>query len=113
MKFMKLTFALTTLALSIASAASHYNLKLDTPAWAGETQLKAGSYKIEMVGDKAVFTMGKTVVQVPATVAKGEQKYSLTSYQSKDSKIQEIHLGGTNTKLVFGTIVAAGATGSK
>jgi hypothetical protein len=113
MKFMKLTFTLATLALAVASAASHYNLKLDRPTSVGETALKAGDYRIEMVGDKAVFTSGKTVVQVPATLGKSDQKYSVTSYDSIDSKIKEIHLGGTSTRIIFGTVSTGGATGSK
>src|SRR5579871_6505215 len=103
MKFMKVTLTLITLALAVASAASHYNLKLDGPAWAGETKLKPGEYRIEMSGDKAVFTSGKTVVEVPATIGKSDQKYSVTTYHSIDSKIQEIHLGGTTTKILFGS----------
>jgi hypothetical protein len=113
MKFMKLTLTLATFALAVASAASHYNLTLDSAQWAGDKQLKAGDYKVEVVGDKAVFTSGKTVVEVPATVQKSDRKYSLTSYQASDSKIQEIDLGGTNTKIVFGSTAAAGAAGSK
>src|ERR1700692_4961733 len=111
MKFMKLTITLATLALALAGAASHFNLKLDSPVWAGETKLKPGDYRIELVGDKAVFTSGKTVVEVPATVVKSDEKYSQTSYQSRDSKIQEIHLGGTTTKITFGTAAAGGSTG--
>jgi hypothetical protein len=113
MKFMKLTLTVATLALAVASAASHYNLKFDSPTWAGGTQLKAGDYKVELVGDKAVFTTGKTTVEVPATVGKNDRKYPATSYQAVDSKIQEIHLGGTNTKIVFGSASGGGATGSK
>ena len=113
MKFMKLTLTLATFALAVASGASHYNLKLDSAQWAGDQQLKAGDYKVALVGDKAVFTSGKTVVEVPATLQKNDKKYSLTSYQATDSKIQEIDLGGTNTKIVFGSAGPAGAAGSK
>lgn len=113
MKLMKLTLTLTTFALAVASAATHYNVKLDSATWAGDKQLKAGVYKVEVVGDKAVFTSGKTVVEVPATLQKNDKKYSLTSYQANDSKIQEIDLGGTNTKIVFGSAPAGGAAPSK
>src|SRR5580693_9121828 len=101
MKFVKLTLMLGTFALAVASAA-HYNLKLDSAQWAGDKQLKPGDYKLEIVGDKAVFTSGKTVVEVPATVQQNSKKFSLTTYQASDSKIQEIDLGGTTTKIVFG-----------
>lgn len=112
MKFTKLTLTLATLALGVASAASsHYNLTLDTPQWVGDKQLKAGDYKVELTGDKVVFKTGKTVVEVPATVQKSDQKYLHTSYASQDSKIKEIDLGGTTTKVIFGSSAAGTAAG--
>jgi hypothetical protein len=32
--------------------------------------LKAGEYKVEMQGDKAVLKSGKTTIEVPATMGK-------------------------------------------
>ena len=111
MKFKKLTLTVATLGLAVASAASHYSLKLSTAIAVGDKQLKPGDYQVELVGDKAVFKNGKTVVEVPATVQKNDTTYSVTSYQSKDSKIEEIDLGGTNTRIVFAT--AAGEAAGK
>ncbi len=112
MKCTKLTLTLATLALAAASAApSHYNLTLDTAQWVGDKQLKPGDYKVELTGDKAVFKIGKTVVEVPATVQKSDQKYLHTSYASEDSKIKEIDLGGTTTKVVFASGAAGTAAG--
>ena len=111
MKFMKLTLTLAAFGLAVASAASHYSLKFDTAIWAGDKQLKPGDYQVELVGDKAVFKTGKTLVEVPATVQKNDTTYSVTSYESKDSKIEEIYLGGTNTRIVFGS--AAGEAAGK
>lgn len=102
MKLTTLVSTLAMLALGIANAASSYGLKLYNPVWVGSTQLKAGDYKVEMQGDKAVFKTGKTVVEVPATLEKGDKKYSFTSFTSADSKVSEIDLGGTNMKIVFG-----------
>ena len=112
MKCFNLTLALATLALGVASAASHYNLQLGTAQWAGDKQLKPGDYKVEIVGDKAVFRNGKTVVEVPATVQTSDKKFSLTSYQAVDSKITEVDLGGTNTKIVL-TPASGAAAGGK
>jgi len=112
MKSTKLTLTLATLALAVASAASsHYGLTLSTAQWVGDKQLKPGDYKVEITGDKAVFKSGKTVVEVPATVQKSDQKYLHTSYASVDSKITEIDLGGTTTKVVFGSPTAGTAAG--
>ncbi len=114
MKFMKMTLGLATLALGVASAATSYNVKLYDPMWIGSTQLKAGEYKVEMQGDKAVFKMGKTVVEVPATMGKGDRKYDATSFVSENSKILEIDLGGTSNKLLFSAGAGAqNAGGSK
>jgi len=112
MKFTKLTLAM--FALVAASAApSHYGLTLSTAQWVGDKQLKPGDYKVEISGDKAVFKTGKTVVEVPATVQQSDQKYLHTSYSSVDSKIKEIDLGGTSTKIVFGTGPAGADAGGK
>jgi hypothetical protein len=80
MKFIKLTFGLTILALGIASAASSYSVRLNDSVSIGSTQLKAGEYKVEMVGDKAVFKIGKSVIEVPATLGKSDRMYPYTSY---------------------------------
>jgi hypothetical protein len=114
MKFTKLTVSLATLALAVASAASsHYNLTLDSAQWVGDKQLKAGDYKVEISGDKAVFKSGKTVVEVPATLQTNGQKYMHTSYASVDSKIKEIDLGGTNTKIMLGSASSGADAGGK
>ncbi len=109
---MKLTFGLAVLALGIASAAASYTVTFPGSVWIGSTQLKAGQYKVEMQGDKAVFKMGKSVVEVPATLGKGAQKYSFTSSVSEDSKLLEIDLGGTTAKIVFAPAMSS-AAGSK
>jgi len=114
MKCTKLTITLAALALAAASAApAHYSLTLSTAQWVGDKQLKPGDYKVEVSGDKAVFKTGKTVVEVPATVQQSDQKYLHTSYSSVDSKIKEIDLGGTSTKVVFGSAPAGADAGGK
>ena len=101
MKLTKVIFSLATVALGVASAASSYTVKLYDPMWVGTTQLKAGEYKVEMQGNKAVFTTGKTVVEVPATLGTSDAKYKTTSFTSVDKKISEIDLGGTTSKIVI------------
>jgi hypothetical protein len=70
----------------------------------GAVQLKAGDYTVEIQGDKAVFKdgrSGKKVVEIPATVGTSDAKFKSTSLMSADSKLQEIDLGGTKSKIVF------------
>ena len=103
-------FGLATLALGVAGAASTYSVKFYQPVTIGTTELKAGDYKVEMQGDKAVFKNGKTSVEVPATLEKSNTKYNFTSFTTADSKVSEIDLGGTNSKIVFGGSAAGNAS---
>lgn len=110
MQFTKVTLGLATLALGIASAASSHNITLYNPMTVGDVHLKAGSYTVEMKGDKAVFTSGKKAVEVPATLGTNDQKYKATSLVSNNSNIQEIDLGGTKSKIVFGSSEGKGGS---
>ncbi len=114
MKFTKMTLGIAVFAVGIASAASSYSLKLYDSVTIGGTQLKAGDYKVEMQGDKAVFKSGKNAVEIPATFGTNDKKYSSTSFVSENSKVLEIDLGGTTTKILFGAAGSAqNAGGSK
>jgi hypothetical protein len=102
MKFTNVMLTLSTLALGIASAASSHTVSFYEPVWVGATQLKAGDYTVEMQGDKAVFKNGgKKVAEVPATLGSNDQKYKYTSFSSAASKVKEIDLGDTKSKIVF------------
>ncbi|MDP8990942.1 MAG: hypothetical protein M3N41_12795 [Acidobacteriota bacterium] len=101
MNLKQLILGLGIVALGVASAASSYEVTISQPTWAGSSQLKPGVYKLAVRGSNAVFTSGKTVVEAPVSVEKGDRKVSSTEVQSTDSKIKEIRLGGTATKLIF------------
>ena len=58
----KLLIGFAALGIGIASAASDYKVELTQPTHVGATELKAGTYKVEVEGDKAVFKSGKEVV---------------------------------------------------
>ncbi len=105
-------FGVATLALGIASAASSYDVKVYEPMSVGGTELKAGDYTVTMQGDKAVFKSGKKVVEVPATLGSSEKKFSSTSLLSMDKKVTEIDLGGTKSKIVFGSETPAAKSSS-
>ncbi len=102
MMFRKLVFGVATVALAVAGAASSsYKVTLDAPLSIGSTELKAGEYKVEMQGGKAVFKTGKTVIEVPATMGKSEHKYYRTGVVTEGSKLQEIDFGGTTENILF------------
>src|SRR5665213_1001886 len=101
MNLKRLILGLGIVALGVASAASSYEVTITQPTWAGATELKPGVYKLAVQGNNAIFTAGKTVVEAPVTVQKNDHKVESTEVQSSDSKIREIRLGGTSTKLIF------------
>ncbi|HEY1760005.1 MAG TPA: hypothetical protein VGG72_31830 [Bryobacteraceae bacterium] len=101
MKLFKLSLGLATLALGIASAASSYKISIPADTWAGDTQIKAGDYKVTVTGNQATFTMGKQTVQVPASIENNTSKFSDTMLEATGNKLQAIDLGGTSTKIVF------------
>lgn len=108
MKINRLIFCLGTLALAVASAASSYSVTVISRTMVGTSELKPGTYKLQVEGDKAVFTMGKSVVEAPVTVENNDKKYSDTALSIQDSKLKEIHVGGTNMKVMIKSGVVAG-----
>jgi len=98
-----LSFA--TLALAAASAASSYRVTLFEASQVAGTELKPGEYKITLKDNKAVISRGKTSVEADVKTETADAKFGSTTvrYRNGDGKyrIQEIRLGGTNTRLVF------------
>lgn len=101
----KLILGFTTIALAIASAAANYRVTLFQPSIIAGTELKPGTYKIELKDNKAIVKGGKEMVEAVVKVETTDEKFGSTSvrYTNGDGKyhVQEIRLGGTNTKLVF------------
>jgi hypothetical protein len=100
----KLVFIFAIAGLALASAKS-YTMSLYQAALVGTTELKAGDYQVELVDQKAVITKGKLRAEAAVKVENADKKYdgttvSLTTGNGKP-RIQEIHLGGTTTRLVF------------
>jgi hypothetical protein len=60
---------------------------------------------VEVLDSKVVISKGKETVEAPVKVETGTGKFDSTSvrYSGDGGKlvVQEIRLGGTNTKLVF------------
>jgi hypothetical protein len=93
--------------LSLASAAKTYHITLDSAAKVGSVELKAGNYAVKVQGSNAVFTNEDTdkSFTAPVKVEDGSQKFDQTavdtSAASGQNVIQDIQLGGSNTKLDF------------
>jgi hypothetical protein len=90
--------------LALASQKS-YSITLSQPAVLGSMELAPGDYKVDVVDQKAVIRNGKVQGEAPVKVEDNASKYNTTSvrYANSDGKmrIQEIHVGGSKTKLVF------------
>jgi len=102
----KVVFFLATLALAVASAAPKiYHVTLSEPASLNGTQMQPGDYKLQIEGDKVILKMGKTTVEAPAKVETSDHKYQSNQVSinkaASQPKIDEIRIGGTNTRLVF------------
>jgi hypothetical protein len=99
--------ALTLSSLGIASAKS-YDIVLNAPTKAGDTELKPGGYKLKIEASQAVFTDAESTksFSVPVTVENGGKKFDYTSVESTNQggmdTIQAIDLGGSNTRLKLG-----------
>ena len=98
--------AISVAALAVASAsAKTYSVTLYEPAELGNMTLKPGDYKVDVNDQKAVLTNGKTRCEAPVKVETADSKYISTTvrFANGDGKmhVQEIHMGGSKTKLVF------------
>lgn len=110
--YKKIALSFATFALAVASAASQ-KVTLFQPATVAGQQMKAGEYRLEVNGSTATLSSNsnKTKVEAPVKIESAANKFGSTTvrYENADGKlkVQEIRIGGTNTKLVFGDTTAA------
>jgi hypothetical protein len=90
-----------SIALAVASAASSYNVTFYQPVMVNGSELKAGDYKLEIKDNTAVLKQGKTQTEAPVKVENDSQKYSRTAVRLNGMQVEEIHIGGTTTRVVF------------
>ncbi|HUJ23483.1 MAG TPA: hypothetical protein VLX58_18245 [Bryobacteraceae bacterium] len=92
------------LGLAAAAGAKSYSITLFERSEIGGAELKPGDYTLELKNEKVVIHRGKEAGEAPVKVETAETKYNSTTvrYRNGDGKyhIQEIHLGGTNLRLV-------------
>jgi hypothetical protein len=89
-----------------AANAKTYTMNLFEPAIFGSTELTPGTYKVEVVDQKATVRNGKLLGECAVKVETVDRKYDTTSVRFVNGdggklRIQELHIGGTRTKLVF------------
>lgn len=98
--------ALSVAALAVASAsAKSYSIQLFEPAMVGSMALPPGEYRVDVDNQKAVIHNAKARCEAPVKVEDADSRYGATTvrFANADGKmhIQEIHVGGSKTKLVF------------
>lgn len=100
---LRITIALLTVALSMASAKS-YTVNLFQPAVLAGTELKTGEYKLELDGNKIQIKNGKLLVEANVKVENAPERHRSTSLRLEGEggrlHVKEIRLGGTNMRLV-------------
>jgi hypothetical protein len=91
--------------LAIANART-FTVSLFEKAMFGNTELTPGSYKVEVSEQKAVIRQGKVEAESPVKVEENGTKFDGTTvrynHEGGKTRIEEIRIGGTRTKLVFG-----------
>ncbi|HKE28885.1 MAG TPA: hypothetical protein VKB88_41330 [Bryobacteraceae bacterium] len=107
MKKLALFSVLALSCLSIASAKT-YELTLAGPTKAGNVELKPGQYRLKINGSNAIFTdmENEKSFTVPVKLeTNGSRKFETTRVDATKSNgtdvIQDIELGGSNTKVEF------------
>ncbi len=115
MKKAAVTFASLFLLAALATAnAKTYSVQLPSPMVVAGTELKAGTYDIDVQDSSFVIKDGKTPITVPARLEKVDAKYPATAVRyhvtGGKNELREIRLGNTNLKLVLGAGEPGAAT---
>lgn len=106
----KIAITLVAAGAIVASAASGtFKISIFQDSVVDGKQVKAGDYKVEMKDNNtAVLKHGKEVVELPAREETAPSKFDTTELQyTNNNDLQEIRVGGTNTKIVFSGANAA------
>ena len=95
--------SLTTLAFA---GAKKYDVSLAVSTQAGAAKLAPGLYKLQLEGDKAIFTDSKNKsITVPVKVTTSPTKFQYTAVEASTKagadEIDAIDLAGTATKVEF------------
>lgn len=103
----KLLMILLALSLTAALDAKTFYVTFFQPSIVGAVTLQPGEYKLDLNGSKVMIRNGSGNAEAEVKIESGDKKFSSTSvrYQDGDGNnhIQEIRLGGTKTRLFFGS----------
>ena len=97
----KLLLGFTSLALTVASAATSYNVTFWEPVVVNGSKLSPGDYRVEIEGNMAVIKQGKKVTEAPVKIENDGRKFSTNAVRMDGDRLSEIRVGGTHTRLVF------------
>lgn len=101
----RLLFTFALMGVAALAGTKSYTFTLYGPTMVGNVELQAGSYKLDVGEQKALIHYGKQTTEVPVKVETSDSKYRDTTLKiSNDNgrrRVEEIHLGGTKTKLVL------------
>lgn len=102
----KLFLMLAAVVLFAGSAVGKtHTIMLHNPTSIGGTELKPGTYKMQIEGETVTITNGKQSATSNVKVEEADEKFSRDSvrYTEADGKmkVREIRVGGSNTRLVF------------
>jgi hypothetical protein len=96
---------------AIAAGKTYHVQIAENSVVVGKT-LKPGDYKIELQNNLAVIKQqGKQTIEVPAHSESVTKKFASTEIEYTNNEIQEIHVGGSRTKIVFGAANATAEAG--
>ena len=93
-------FAALFLAMVAMAKSKRYEVSFASTVQAGGTQVKQGTYQMEVEGGTATFFQGnKEVVKIPVRTEEVGKKIENTTLGLSGDKLVSIELGGTKTKL--------------
>ena len=103
--FKKILLSSVIVGVMLVSAATKgYRVDILHDSVVEGKSLKAGEYRIEIQNDMAVIKKeGKRTIEIPAHSESVTDKFPVTELVYENHKIQEIHLGGSRVKIVFGS----------
>ena len=102
---MKKTLLLSFVALATTgfAASNAFRVNVLQDSVIEGKSVKAGEYKVSVENGNAVFKQGRESIEVPAREETETNKIASTVLVYTDgTKLQEVRVGGTHTKLIFG-----------
>ena len=97
----KLLFGFAIVAMAVVSAAAHYDVTFYDPVMINGTMLKPGDYSLEIKENTAIIKQGKMTVQASVKLENSDKKFQTNTVRLDGTRLDEIRLGGTRTRVVF------------